>query len=262
MSLKPTLRSRISKAERKRKLARLNRLLRVQERVWTADLKRLFAKTTTRVASSFASSRNSTFVEGRARLERELGALFLRRYLATAFVFGEEIVNTAKSAGGELRYKDFAGLFENAVRLWVIRFGLLKVSTIAATYFEGVTDVIRQAGDDGLGQEVTARRIREVVGVGYQQWKAARVARTEAHTAASMGMEEAVRSTDLDFDREWLAAEDSRTRPSHADADGQLVSGDQPFIVGGSSLMYPGDPAGPAREIINCRCVLAYHPRV
>jgi len=33
------------------------------------------------------------------------------------------------------------------------------------------------------------------------------------------------------------------------------VGMNEPFLVGGASLMYPGDPNGPASEIINCRCV-------
>jgi hypothetical protein len=33
---------------------------------------------------------------------------------------------------------------------------------------------------------------------------------------------------------------------------------DEPFTVGGASLMYPGDPAGPAEEVINCRCCVGF----
>jgi hypothetical protein len=37
-------------------------------------------------------------------------------------------------------------------------------------------------------------------------------------------------------------------------ADGQVVGLDEPFIVGGEQLMYPGDPAGSPGNICNCLC--------
>ena len=57
---------------------------------------------------------------------------------------------------------------------------------------------------------------------------------------------------------EWIAARDSRTRDSHGLADGQVVPIGQSFSVGGVFLAYPGDPAGPAKETIRCRCAVAY----
>jgi hypothetical protein len=30
----------------------------------------------------------------------------------------------------------------------------------------------------------------------------------------------------------------------------------EPFDVAGTPMMFPGDPSAPAREVINCRCVL------
>ena len=45
-------------------------------------------------------------------------------------------------------------------------------------------------------------------------------------------------------------------RPGHAEADGQEVKIDEPFIVDGESLMYPGDVTGSASNVINCRCTV------
>jgi uncharacterized protein with gpF-like domain len=84
------------------------------------------------------------------------------------------------------------------------------------------------------------------------------IARTETHGAANYGAGRAARETNLPLNREWIASGDERTRETHAEADGQIVGMDEPFTVGGASLMYPGDPAGPAEEVINCRCSVGF----
>ena len=53
---------------------------------------------------------------------------------------------------------------------------------------------------------------------------------------------------------------DDKTREDHVDVNGAVVPIDEPFIVGGYEMMYPGDEslgAGP-EEIINCRCSVEY----
>ncbi len=55
-----------------------------------------------------------------------------------------------------------------------------------------------------------------------------------------------------------MAAEDARTRPDHVAADGQRAGMDDPFTVGGAKLSRPGDPEGPPKQIINCRCIVTY----
>lgn len=58
--------------------------------------------------------------------------------------------------------------------------------------------------------------------------------------------------------KRWLATEDERTRPTHVDADGQVVPLGSGFTVGTSRLDYPGDPSGPDAEVCNCRCTLLF----
>lgn len=54
----------------------------------------------------------------------------------------------------------------------------------------------------------------------------------------------------------WVSRKDSRTRPSHREADGQTVPPNTPFMVGGYYLQGPGDPSGPPAETRGCRCVV------
>ncbi len=56
--------------------------------------------------------------------------------------------------------------------------------------------------------------------------------------------------------KEWAAVLDERTRLSHANADGQRQNHQDPFIVQGQSLMFPGDTnlGATADNVIRCRC--------
>ena len=95
-----------------------------------------------------------------------------------------------------------------------------------------------------------------------ERWpnRATVVARTETLSALNAGREDAYRAVaeelDQPFEKMWLATADRRTRPSHRKADKQRVPLDGMFQVGGSQLKQPGDPNGPGKEIIQCRCSL------
>lgn len=56
-----------------------------------------------------------------------------------------------------------------------------------------------------------------------------------------------------DVRKVWKATRDARTRDSHRHLDGESVGYDERFANG---LLYPGEPGGPAAEVINCRCTL------
>lgn len=52
----------------------------------------------------------------------------------------------------------------------------------------------------------------------------------------------------------WVDMDDDKVRPTHRECSEQgPVKIGQPFVNG---LRYPGDPAGPASEVCNCRCYL------
>lgn len=120
----------------------------------------------------------------------------------------------------------------------------------------------RTAIAEGLaaGEEIPkiAARVRNAAGV--TEPRARVIARTESHGARNTVNAASVRraanafSNPSAFSRRWQSAEDARTRPTHVAADGQTVALNEPFIVGGASLDFPGDPTGPPELVINCRC--------
>jgi hypothetical protein len=117
---------------------------------------------------------------------------------------------------------------------------------------------------EGLGiPEVTAAIDTLLTATGSERWpnRARVVARTETMGAVNAGV---FRGAQLDAEsrgdiapfKMWLSTEDSRTRPTHREADQQRTLLTSPFIVGGARLMFPGDPTGPADEVIQCRCTM------
>lgn len=63
-------------------------------------------------------------------------------------------------------------------------------------------------------------------------------------------------ATSAKKDKVWMTILDGRERVSHGLANGQKVHYQDPYIVQGQSLMYPGDigMGATADNVINCRC--------
>lgn len=90
------------------------------------------------------------------------------------------------------------------------------------------------------------------------------IARTETIRASNAGSHEIHKQWGVKF-KEWIATFDDRVRPAHREAGRRYIEGgeggpipiDQPFIVMGQAMQYPGDPAGSPANFCNCRCTTA-----
>lgn len=88
--------------------------------------------------------------------------------------------------------------------------------------------------------------------------RAERIARTEVIGAANGGSILGAKAVPLELEKVWLSTSDNRTRPDHAEANGQAVALTEKFDVAGYSMDYPGDPIAPAEQVVNCRCTVIY----
>ena len=88
------------------------------------------------------------------------------------------------------------------------------------------------------------------------------IARTETHNAASFSNhkyhEQLQGDLGIEMVKKWVATSDERTRSFHAEVNGSIVGMDEKFLVGGTRMAYAGDPAGGAKNVINCRCTVVY----
>lgn len=274
--------------KRTRELIQRNRLLVRQEALAERDLAKLITALGDELTRRIIPGANEPLLNIVDELQPDIAEALRRRSLQTALLFGERTQGRiVPLIGGEepgksyyggnivdgpVRGRDFVGLevkgfweaFQETITQWVDLHALARAVTVTHTMRESIRQVLMQGQEEGWGEAILARAIQRVAG-DLSRTNAARIARTEMHTASTVGSDEAARATGLRLIKEWASAEDGRTRLAHAIADGQEVPGDEAFTVGGVRLMFPGDPNGtPANrlpgQIINCRCQALHHP--
>lgn len=88
----------------------------------------------------------------------------------------------------------------------------------------------------------------------FAQWRCRTIARTEGAKVENWGQVEGYRDIEFVTRKGWMCSFVEDSRDSHIEANDQEVGIDEPFIVGGMKMDYPGDPAGDAGETVNCLC--------
>lgn len=135
-----------------------------------------------------------------------------------------------------------------------------KITGIVETTKERVKRSVSAGVEAGEGIDEIAKRIDQLFLDEIIPNRSEVIARTETIAAANAGGDFAARSTGLPLKKEWIATRDDRTRDDHWEVNGKTVGMDDPFVVGGDRLMFPGDSslgAGPG-NVINCRCTTAW----
>ncbi len=128
-------------------------------------------------------------------------------------------------------------------------------TNIADEVHAQILDALEEGFQSGDTTDELAARIRaEFSGISKQ--RSLRIAMTETSAAYGAARQEALEQAGIQY-KEWLTSGNENVRPSHQAAQGQIVGVNEPFIVGGASIMHPGDGSlgAPPEEIINCHCV-------
>lgn len=134
---------------------------------------------------------------------------------------------------------------------------------VTGTTLAQLTEALEAGIAAGEGIDVIAARIDKLYLESIIPHRSEVIARTEIIGASNLGTREGALSTGLPLRKTWIGTFDSRIRDSHAKAaeqynDDGAIDINEAYSVGGSSLMYPGDPSAPAAEIVQCRCVEGY----
>lgn len=153
-------------------------------------------------------------------------------------------------------------LWQEFVSNYVRKVSSEKIVGIGKTTMNAVRGEIDLGIEKGEGINEIAKRIDGLKLDPIIPNRSEVIARTETISASNMGSLAAAQSTGLALQKEWLATRDDRVRDAHLSADGQTANLDDPFKVGGETLMFPGDSSlgASAENTIQCRCAQTYTP--
>lgn len=250
-------------------------LLADQEALWTSieaiaepRLQAAFEDMFLRVAERYRVTGNPLPPDD---LRREIEEILRELWSSAIRTGGQYVVNqfdpvTAKSCWPMLETKaEDEAFWDKLIQLFIEAFGSRKIVQITETTRNQIRRVISAGEKQGLGVQGIADQLVDV-SPKISKLRAHVIARTETHTASNYASTEVAKASRLPLMKEWVSAEDSRTRTiedgdryDHADMSGTTVELDQPFKVPKKdgtleSIFFPGDPDGSAANIINCRC--------
>ncbi len=237
------------------------RLLAVQETLSAAYWRKLLARFSKRAAAQYALNGEAGLVLALETFKEEAATGFEKTWRAALGAFSAQ---TAKLASKrrvltKIVKAKKTTVIDEVVVDWTNKFLAEKVQGVGRTLAKEVKRIISGGVNDGLTIPEISKQLNDTL-LSKTPYEAMRIARTEVHGAAMAGMDAGAAATGLELKKQWLAAEDDRTRPAHADADGQTVGMNESFNVDGEALRFPGDPYGSAENVIQCRCTTLYIP--
>jgi len=121
--------------------------------------------------------------------------------------------------------------------------------SINETTFATLKEQFRISIEQQENRRELIKRIQETYG-NITKSRAATIARTEVTSASQMGIQAGYEQSGVQT-KIWVSTPDDRTRDTHLAIDGEEQPINKRFSNG---LLFPGDPAGPTEEVINCRC--------
>lgn len=191
----------------------------------------------------------------------EIKKLLKSYYYRLAAIFykkTEKIAGDLKSSS-TVFLKDSEYIFWATMDYWINYEAAEHVVMINNTTRKLLKTQLKKGIKEGLTYEELGKKMDGMVPPLYAR-RSLTIAKTETHLLYNKTVKESVKSLKVPVKtRSWFAAGDERTRIEHASADGETVGMNEPFTMTGESLDYPGDPAGSAWNVIQCRCAVLYN---
>ena len=189
----------------------------------------------------------------------KLQKVLLSLYEDVCVDVGGQVASALSGKKGLL--SSFLALFGHSQLRYLLTRAAKKVkqvttTTVAKIRVELADGVVQGESIPQLAKRIDALYLNQII-----PNRSVVICRSEVVASSNYASVESAKSSGLTLNKVWLATEDARTRPAHAEADGQEVGMDEKFEVGGEELDYPGDDAGSPENTIQCRCTV-YHKRI
>lgn len=189
-------------------------------------------------------------------------------YFAIGSDYGKKV---GKDINRELKaftVSEFISVFQRDLLSWLFNNGASRIVTVRESYLEYIKQLIGIGIADGRSMSEIATDLEDLVRRrNFYRWQAMRIARTETTTAANYSATISSKVSGFQQEKVWISTLDARTRRppeshfNHHSMNQVRVGVDEPFIVSGQKMMFPGDPKGSAGNVINCRCTVAIIPK-
>lgn len=184
----------------------------------------------------------------------------LRR--SSSRVIGRTVVREARRMAREItgqRNKALEGLIPSGIDRAAILNGsedaaMKLIEDAANAQLDRVMTRITEMADNGSTLKDIEAEVRRTIGA-RSKWRR-RVVQNAVQTASEGVRMGVAMNSGRQMYKYWRSHHDSRVRHSHRKADGQRRRAGSRFRIGPAWFRYPGDPAGPIEQTINCRCWL------
>jgi len=256
----------ITSDKAKRAFAReMDRQMQRLENIFVKEIRPILNRSYFNAASLVRQSEMHISSAVNKNTDRMINVLF-SHYKRVANVFGNKafkIIDGSKSINIP-EIKTPRDEFFRAMQVWMSTQAGNKITKIDAATKKNIVAVIQKGLNDGISHKEIAKNIRKN-GLIVNRSRALTIARTETHTASVKSVDESVKSTRIEMEREWVSSKDLRTRSRMRGdsfehflkfprgADGEKTTQKGVFRGTGETLSFPGDPRGSAANSINCR---------
>jgi HK97 family phage portal protein len=231
---------------------------RREESKYKAEAEKQFAKEKAEVIARLAGSSDSTVQAVLKKLETAYTTEDGQYHLEWLERYEKLVATTFEVAGSDLGAElgfDFS-LENPRVQTAIAKRANKLAGNVTETTYGSIRDEVSKGRSAGEGISEIASRIRDNVFDGeITKARAETIARTETVGALNHGELIAARESGVVTGKRWLTQGDGKVRDSHAEIDDELVPLDDVFSNG---LRHPGDQAGDAAEVVNCRCTTLY----
>jgi SPP1 gp7 family putative phage head morphogenesis protein len=183
------------------------------------------------------------------------GPVLLRHYKKIyADVFDSLVYRSKEARTGRSRFMEeqLSYLERNAAN---------RIADISQATSDHIQTIVLNGVRQGLSNDAIALRLADAIPEISRQ-RAAVIARTETHNAASAAMFEAVQHQRIEVQtKTWITVGDHRVRSSHRSLNGVTIPFRELFEADSGPMMFPGDNShgAGAEDIVNCRCSVLYN---